>query len=99
MTQHTKAANDKPTPKATQRIPSRSCRRVTTIDDRIRVGNRVVGEAIVLVVDLRDPFLRPIDVSWQVAQAIFVGWAASDASQWDDGVIEDPSDVRWRRGA
>jgi hypothetical protein len=42
--------------------PSRSRRLVTTVDDRIRVGNRVVRKAIVLVVDLRDPFLCPADV-------------------------------------
>jgi len=48
----------------------------------------------VLVVDLRDPFLRPVDVSRQVTQAVLVGCAAFDASQRDDSVIEDPSDVR-----
>jgi hypothetical protein len=73
-------------------------RGVTTIDNRVWVGHRVVREAIVLVVDLRDPFLRPADVRSQVTQAILVRRAALDTGQRNDGVVEDPSNVRGGRG-
>jgi len=85
----------RPTKKAVYQFLSRSrLRGVTTVDDRIRVRNRVVREAIVLVVNLRDPFLCPTDVRRQVAKAVLVRRTALDTSQRDDGVIEDPSDVR-----
>jgi hypothetical protein len=48
----------------------------------------------VLVVNLRDPFLCPTDVRRQIAKPILVGCTALDAGQRDDGIIEDPSDVR-----
>ena len=37
-------------------------RRETAVDDRVWDGDRIVGEAIMLVVHLRDPLLRPLDV-------------------------------------
>src|SRR5712671_4035991 len=72
--------------------------RKTTVDDRVRIGDRVVGNAVKLEVDLRDALPRAVDVRRQVAQAVLVVAAAFDAGQRDDGVIDDPSDVRWTRG-
>ena len=85
----------RPTREAAYQFLSHSrLRGVATVDDRIRVRNRVVREAIVLVVNLCNPFLCPTDVRRQVAKAVLVRRTALDASQRDDGVVEDPSDVR-----
>ena len=80
-------------------IPSCIVLRGTTIDDRIGDGDRIAGETIVLIVHLRDPLLRPLDVCLQIAQAVRVGGATLNAGQREDSVIEDPADVGWgRRG-
>jgi len=75
---------------------SPSVRRETTVDDHIRGGYGVVGETVKAVVHLRDPFLHPLDIRLQIAQAVLVGGASFNACQRDDGVVKNPADVRWR---
>lgn len=69
---------------------------IATVDDRIRDGDGIVGEAVKLVVDLRDALLGALDVRLQVAEAVLVSCASLDAGERNDGVVENPADVRWR---
>jgi hypothetical protein len=53
--------------------------RGTTVDDRIRVWDRVISKAVKLVVDFGDSLLRSLYVRRKIAQPILVGLASLDA--------------------
>lgn len=67
--------------------------RRATVDDQVRIRDRVVRETIKREVNFPDARLHPTDEGVQWAEAIFVGLASLDTSKRDNSVIKDPSDM------
>jgi hypothetical protein len=72
-------------------IPQRC--RVPAIYDVIRTGERVVRVAVESKIDLPNALLHGANESEEIAESIFVRFAAFDAGHGQNGVIEDEPDV------